>query len=339
MQYDHLGMEVIHVDFARVSLDEKVKVTVPVELKGTPKGEADGGVLQQIIKELEVECLVTEIPEAIRHNVSEMALNDVVHIKDLKLPTGVKVLQDGDLIVATVKEIIEVVGAGGRGRRRGGAGSDRPQAGRGRGSRWRGAAAGGRKRSDRCVSWSALEIRAVNSSRPGITSAGKRWTNWRPGSVGSEKRMSSTGWRKSKFDGLMLDGSVSIHSGGSEKLLLLKPTTYMNVSGRSVQAAMAFYQLSPADLMVVLDDLALPCGKIRIRPGGSTGGHNGLKDIERVLGTDQYPRLRIGIDAPPPRIPGRDYVLGRFTDEQRKAVEPAIERAATGDFEVDREWN
>jgi large subunit ribosomal protein L25 len=109
VQYDHLGMEVIHVDFARVSLDEKVKVTVPVELKGEPKGAADGGVLQQVIKELEVECLVTEIPEAIRHNVSEMALNDVVHIKDLKLPAGVKALLDGDLIVATVKEILEVV--------------------------------------------------------------------------------------------------------------------------------------------------------------------------------------------------------------------------------------
>jgi large subunit ribosomal protein L25 len=109
VQYDHLGQEVIHVDFARVSLDEKVKVTVPVELKGEPKGAADGGVLQQVIKELEVECLVTEIPEAIRHNISEMALNDVVHISDLKLPTGVKVLQDGDLIVATVKEILEVV--------------------------------------------------------------------------------------------------------------------------------------------------------------------------------------------------------------------------------------
>ncbi len=76
----------------------------------------------------------------------------------------------------------------------------------------------------------------------------------------------------------------SIHSGGSEKLLLLKPTTYMNDSGRSVQAAMAFYQLTPAEMMVVLDDLALPCGKIRIRTGGSSGGHNGLKDIERALG-------------------------------------------------------
>ena len=107
VQYDHLGLEVMHVDFARVSLDEEVDVTVPLELKGEPKGEADGGVLQQIVSELEIECLVTEIPDAIRHNVSEMALNDVLHIKDLKLPPGVKALQDEDLIVATVKEIVE----------------------------------------------------------------------------------------------------------------------------------------------------------------------------------------------------------------------------------------
>jgi large subunit ribosomal protein L25 len=111
VQYDHLGMEVIHVDFARVSLDEKVKVTVPLELKGTPKGEADGGVLHQVLASLEVECLVTEIPDAIRHNVSEMAKDEVLHIKDLKMPAGVRALQDEDLIVATVKEILEVAPA------------------------------------------------------------------------------------------------------------------------------------------------------------------------------------------------------------------------------------
>src|SRR5438477_3547964 len=107
VQYDHLGLELIHVDFARVSLDEKVEVTVPLELKGEPKGEAEGGVLQQIISELEIECLVTDIPEIIRHNVSEMKLNDVLHIKDLQLPPGVRCLQDEDLIVATVKEVLE----------------------------------------------------------------------------------------------------------------------------------------------------------------------------------------------------------------------------------------
>src|SRR5262249_32914956 len=109
VQYDHLGNDLIHVDFTRVSLDEKVKVTVPLELKGTPKGEAEGAVLQQIIAELQVECLVLEIPEIIRHNVSEMEKDSVLHIKDLHLPSGVKCLQDGELIVATVREVQELV--------------------------------------------------------------------------------------------------------------------------------------------------------------------------------------------------------------------------------------
>src|SRR5262245_11510397 len=128
---------------------------------------------------------------------------------------------------------------------------------------------------------------------------------------------------KSKFDGLAYDGLV-----GDEKLVLFKPTTFMNLSGRAVQSAMAFYQLASEDVMVVLDDVALPVGRIRIRPGGSSGGHNGLKDIERALATDRYPRLRIGIDAPTPRIPQKDYVLGRFAEEQKKMIEQAYERAA-----------
>src|SRR3954453_938009 len=111
VQYDHLGLEVIHVDFARVSLDEKVEVTVPLELKGTPKGEEEGAVLQQIVNELEIECLVTDIPDKIVHNVTEMAKDSVLHIKELKLPNGVRCLQDEDLIVATVKEIQEEAAA------------------------------------------------------------------------------------------------------------------------------------------------------------------------------------------------------------------------------------
>jgi PTH1 family peptidyl-tRNA hydrolase len=132
---------------------------------------------------------------------------------------------------------------------------------------------------------------------------------------------------RTKFEALAIDGNATLSGGGSEKLLLLKPITYMNVSGRSVQAAMAFYGLTPQDVLIVLDDVALPCGKLRVRPGGSSGGHNGLKDIERALGTSQYPRLRIGVDPPPPRVPQKDYVLGRFTEAQRKQLDPAIDRA------------
>src|SRR5215218_4766556 len=123
---------------------------------------------------------------------------------------------------------------------------------------------------------------------------------------------------KSKFDALSFDGVVNRASGESEKVLLLKPLTFMNNSGRSVQAAASFYQVDPKDLLIILDDVALPCGRLRLRAAGSSGGHNGLKDIERALGTDEYPRLRIGIDPAPPPIRGKDYVLDRFNTEQRK---------------------
>jgi PTH1 family peptidyl-tRNA hydrolase len=133
---------------------------------------------------------------------------------------------------------------------------------------------------------------------------------------------------RSKFDALVLDGTFARSGGESERVLLLKPMTYMNLSGRAVQSAAGFYQVEPADVVVVLDDLALPCGKLRIRASGSDGGHNGLRDIQRALGTTSYPRLRIGIDPPPPPMAGKDYVLGRFTEEQRARIDPAIDRAA-----------
>jgi peptidyl-tRNA hydrolase, PTH1 family len=132
---------------------------------------------------------------------------------------------------------------------------------------------------------------------------------------------------KSKFDGLTFDGMLNKSDGSLEKLLLLKPMTYMNVSGQSVQKAMAFFNLQPADILVVVDDLALPCGKIRLRADGSSGGQNGLRDIERKLSTKAYPRLRLGIDPTPPHMSGADYVLGRWTPEQKEKVKPALDRA------------
>lgn len=153
-----------------------------------------------------------------------------------------------------------------------------------------------------------------------------RRLGWIGGGIGGEEDFERLG--RNNFEGLTMDGVMSLPSGGMEKLLLLKPMTYMNLCGRSIQATLAFHKLAPAEMMVVLDDVALPVGKLRIRSSGSSGGHNGLRDIERALGTIQYPRLRVGIDAPPPRVPQKDYVLGRFTPEQRKALEPAIGRAA-----------
>ena len=132
---------------------------------------------------------------------------------------------------------------------------------------------------------------------------------------------------KSAFDGLVVDGMLNLSAGGVEKVLLLKPTTYMNVSGKAVAAAMNFYKLTPPEVLVIVDELALPCGKIRLRPDGSDGGHNGLKSVKQMLGTDRYPRLRVGIDSSPPQMAGKDYVLARFTPEQTPLMKTAINKA------------
>jgi PTH1 family peptidyl-tRNA hydrolase len=122
---------------------------------------------------------------------------------------------------------------------------------------------------------------------------------------------------------------------GGEKVLLLKPQTFMNLSGRAVASAMAFYKLSLEDLLVVVDDIALPVGTIRLRASGSPGGHNGLRDIERAIGNiaaaagktgQDYHRLRIGVD-PPGRIPQKDYVLTAFFPEQKPKVDASLKAA------------
>lgn len=114
-----------------------------------------------------------------------------------------------------------------------------------------------------------------------------------------------------------------------EKLLLLKPATFMNLSGQSVRQAVDFYQLTTADLLVVCDDINLPLGKLRFRARGTHGGHNGLRDIQSHLGTTEYPRLRIGVDAPPEEGVV-DYVLGRFRPSEKPIIADAIAEAVQG---------
>jgi peptidyl-tRNA hydrolase, PTH1 family len=110
-----------------------------------------------------------------------------------------------------------------------------------------------------------------------------------------------------------------------EKVLLVKPETFMNLSGRCVRQAVDFYQLPLEEILVVCDDINLPLGKLRFRKRGTHGGHNGLRDIESHLGTTVYPRLRIGVGAPADEV--IDYVLGRFRPSERPAINEALELA------------
>ena len=112
-----------------------------------------------------------------------------------------------------------------------------------------------------------------------------------------------------------------------EKTILVKPAGYMNRSGEPLQAVTQFYKIEPRELLVVLDDMALPLGRLRLRPEGGTAGHNGLESIIVQFGTEEIPRLRIGIGAAP--VDGAtDYVLSRFFEEERPLVEKALTRAA-----------
>lgn len=139
-------------------------------------------------------------------------------------------------------------------------------------------------------------------------------------------RRHGLGDAKTKFHAGVLEGSVAGH-----KVMLMQPMTYMNRSGLSIGEAARFYKLDTEDLIVLVDETALPVGTIRIRPRGTAGGHNGLADIQRALGTSEYPRLRIGVGEPvvnERRIAKKDYVLGNFTDDEQTVLDRTLNTVA-----------
>lgn len=115
---------------------------------------------------------------------------------------------------------------------------------------------------------------------------------------------------------------------GTTRVLLARPVTYMNVSGEAVRDLRRRHRLRPEDILVIVDDIDLPLGRLRLRPGGSAGGHNGLQSVIEALGTTAFPRLRVGIGRPPAGVDPADFVLTRFTPDEAPAVQASIERAA-----------
>jgi PTH1 family peptidyl-tRNA hydrolase len=128
---------------------------------------------------------------------------------------------------------------------------------------------------------------------------------------------------KAKFNGIFGMGVIS-----GEKVILCKPLTYMNLSGECVRPLIDYYNIDIEDLIVIYDDLDLPTGKIRIRMKGSAGGHNGIKSLIQHLGTQEFKRIRVGIDRPKNGIKVTDYVLGRFTEDEKPFINEAILKSA-----------
>ncbi len=115
---------------------------------------------------------------------------------------------------------------------------------------------------------------------------------------------------------------------GGKKVLVMKPQTYMNLSGEAVGEAARFYKIPPERVIVISDDVSLPVGKLRVRASGSAGGHNGLKNIIAHLSTDAFPRIKVGVGAPPhPDYDMADWVIGAFSAQEKKLIDNALERA------------
>ena len=125
---------------------------------------------------------------------------------------------------------------------------------------------------------------------------------------------------KAKWQGLY--GTAQV---GQHKVVLLKPLTYMNLSGQSIAPAANFYKIPADHVIVISDDISLPLGKLRVRGSGSAGGHNGLKNIIAHLGTDAFPRVKVGVGAPEHDIV--DWVIGPFTANERKVIDGVLDRA------------
>ncbi len=123
---------------------------------------------------------------------------------------------------------------------------------------------------------------------------------------------------REKFKGMYGEGKI-----GSKKVILLKPSTYMNLSGESVREVMNFYKIASENMIVVYDDISLEVGRLRIRTEGSAGGHNGIKNVIANLGTDAFPRIKVGVGQP--NLELISHVLGKFNSEDREKVEKVFQ--------------
>lgn len=118
---------------------------------------------------------------------------------------------------------------------------------------------------------------------------------------------------------------------GGEKVLLVKPQTFMNLSGQTVKEIVDFYKIEHDKLIVIYDEISIPLGKIRVRPSGSAGGHNGMKNIIYLLQDDKFPRIRIGVGMPEnPNMDIADHVLGKLSADEIKILTDSVKNAATG---------
>lgn len=134
---------------------------------------------------------------------------------------------------------------------------------------------------------------------------------------------------KVRIDRLKFKAVTAQVNFGGARCLLMKPQTFMNLSGEAVREAAQFYKIPPEKVLVIYDDVSIPVGKIRVRPSGSAGGHNGIKNIIAHLGTDKFPRVKVGVGAPGQEGDMIDWVIGNPSQAERKILQDSFERAVS----------
>jgi len=274
--------------------------------------------------------LPRDLPDVIKVDVSALDIGDSIHVREITLPQGVTTRVGPDLTAFSVlaptveEEPVAAVAEAAAGPEVIREKKEEPE-----GAAPKEKAAAPKEKEKEQKKWfgNHFEILEQETSQVrlviGLGNPGAEYNRTRH-NVGFEVvDLLASEW------GLAWQHDKSWHAqwAKGEKAILVKPTSYMNRSGEPLAAVANFYKISPAEILVVLDDLALELGRLRLRPDGGTGGHNGLESIIVQFGTEAIARLRIGIGAAP-QEGAVDYVLGRFFEEERPMVEKMIVRAA-----------
>jgi PTH1 family peptidyl-tRNA hydrolase len=320
-QKDPVKGRVIHLDLLKVRLDQTIQSTVPLELEGIEEapGVKEGGVLEHVTRELNIEALPTDIPDRIVANVSALGIAETMTLELVTPPAGVTLLDDLETVVATVtapseieepeevEEEAELVG-------------EEAEAAEGE------APAEGEKEEGKPEEGGGpVDYLVVGLGNPGSRYAGTRHN------VGFEvANLLAERWQLPKatkaFGGLLSEGRAG---PGGPRVAVLLPQGYMNESGRVVGPARGSYGVPLERLLVIHDEIDLPFGEIQDKIGGGLAGHNGLKSVSQGVGGPDFRRIRVGVGRPDTTDPEivSAHVLSRFTEPARD-VGSLIERAA-----------
>ena len=326
-QYHPVRGETMHVDLLRVNLDVAIHAVVPLELVGGDEspGVKDGGVLEHITRELNIEALPTEIPEALTFDASAMQINDTITLADVPVPVEHHAARRSR-----------------RDRRRDAVAAARRHRGRRDRVRDRGRRRGRRRTAPATppatptpTEPTAVRLPGRGMTAPvdwlvvGLGNPGSRYAGTRH-NIGFEVANAlAQRWQlpkaKTKFNGLLTEGRTG---PGGPRVAVLLPQTYMNEAGRSVGPARGAFKVPLERVLVVHDEIDVPFGDVRTRVGGGLAGHNGLKSLKAELGGADFARVRIGVGRPDSTDPEivSAHVLGAFA-EPKADVADLVDRA------------